>query len=263
MGFLVWPTKIRYNAQYILLTASFMENWIEYACTLPGVTLNDEQIRQFAAYEALLLEWNSKINLTAVRDAEGTRVKHFLDSLTCAQVLGDMNGKSLIDIGTGAGFPGIPLRILYPQMRLTLVDSVGKKADFCELVCHTLHLKGTKVLRSRAEELGLSKDHRERYDAATARAVAILPVLCEYLLPLVKVGGQMLSQKGESAPEEVMNAEEAIRVLGGGRAEIHPVTLPEIEGSRYLVSIPKKRPTPCGYPRRTGLPAKKPIGGSV
>lgn len=236
-----------------------MDNWIKAAEKLLDLTLSQNQQVQFLVYEELLLDWNSKINLTAVRDPEGIRIKHFLDSLTCVPALGDMNGKSLIDIGTGAGFPGIPLRIFYPEMKLTLVDSVGKKADFCRLVCDTLHLKNVTVLKDRSEELGADKNTREKYDAATARAVAVLPVLCEYLLPLVKVGGMMLAQKGESALDEVKTAAAAIQKLGGGEPELTEVTLPGVEGSRYLVKIPKIKVTPAGYPRRTGLPLKKPI----
>lgn len=235
------------------------EGWIHSAEILFGVKLSEEQAEQFAVYEALLMDWNSKINLTAVRDAEGIRIKHFLDSLSCVPVLGGMNGKSLIDVGTGAGFPGIPLRIVYPEMRLTLVDSVGKKADFCQLAAETLHLKDVKVLKDRSEELGSAKETREKFDAATARAVAGLPVLCEYLLPLVKVGGTMLAMKGETAPEEVKAAANAMKKLGGGEAELTPVKLPGVEGDRWLVRIPKLSPTPAGYPRRTGLPLKKPI----
>ena len=164
---------------------SDMSDWVQAAGSLFGAELSEEQQEQFRVYEALLTDWNSRINLTAVRDAEGIRIKHFLASLSCVTVLGDMNGRSLIDIGTGAGFPGIPLRIFYPEMRLTLVDSVGKKADFCQLAADTLHLKGVKVLKDRSEELGESKEYREKFEAATARAVAGLPVLCEYLLPLV------------------------------------------------------------------------------
>ncbi|MBQ6342497.1 MAG: 16S rRNA (guanine(527)-N(7))-methyltransferase RsmG [Anaerolineaceae bacterium] len=236
-----------------------MENWIKSAEQLFGVSLSDDQQERFQVYENLLLEWNAKINLTAVRDVEGIRIKHFLDSLSCVPVLGDMNGKALIDIGTGAGFPGIPLRIFYPEMDLTLVDSVGKKADFCRLVCDTLHLKGVTVLKDRSEELGVNKAAREKFDAATARAVAVMPVLCEYLLPLVKVGGVMLAQKGESAPEEVKTAENAVSKLGGGEPSLTEVNLPGVEGSRYLVKVPKICGTPSGYPRRTGLPLKKPI----
>ena len=236
-----------------------MEKWMETAQDLFGVSLTEEQMGQFRVYENLLMDWNSRINLTAVRDLEGIRLKHFLDSLSCVKALGDLNGKSLIDIGTGAGFPGIPLRILFPQMRLTLVDSIGKKTDFCQLAVNTLHLKGVRVLNTRSEELGADKAHREQYDVAVARAVAKLPILCEYLLPLVKVGGVMLSQKGESAQEETAAAANAMAKLGGGEPCIIESTLPGVEGARFLIRIPKIAKTPTGYPRRTGLPAKKPI----
>ena len=236
-----------------------MEKWEKTAEERFGAALSEQQREQFRIYEALLMNWNSKINLTAVRDIDGIRIKHFLDSLSCVPILGNMNGKSLIDIGTGAGFPGIPLRIFYPELRLTLVDSVGKKADFCQIVVNTLHLKGVTVLKDRSEELGTSKEHREQYDTATARAVAGLPVLCEYLLPLVKKGGIMLAMKGESGPEEADTARNAIQKLGGGEAKLTEVMLPEVEGKRWLIAIPKISPTPSGYPRRTGLPLKKPI----
>lgn len=236
-----------------------MEKWLESAQDLFGISLTEEQIGQFRAYENLLMDWNSRINLTAVRDIDGIRLKHFLDSLSCVKALGDLNGKTLIDIGTGAGFPGIPLRILFPQMRLTLVDSIGKKTDFCQLAVNTLHLKGVRVLNTRSEELGADKAHREQYDVAVARAVAKLPILCEYLLPLVKVGGVMLAQKGESAQEETAAAANAMAKLGGGDPVIIESTLPEVEGARFLIRIPKIAKTPTGYPRRTGLPAKKPI----
>lgn len=236
-----------------------MDNWIAYAKIRLGITLSEDQQRMFAVYESELQKWSEKINLTAVRDLEGIRIKHFLDSLTCAKVLGDMNGKSLVDIGTGAGFPGIPLKLLYPDMRLVLVDSVGKKVEFCRQITTALGLTSCQSIQARAEELGLSIEHREKYDAATARAVAGLPVLCEYLLPLVKIGGMMLAQKGESAPDELIQAKNAILKLGGKSNELIPVALPGLEDRRYLIAIRKISPTPTGYPRRTGLPAKKPI----
>ncbi len=236
-----------------------MEKWLEFAKEDLGIELSAAQRTMFEVYEAELMDWNEKMNLTAVRDAEGIRIKHFLDSLTCAQVLGDLNGRSLIDIGTGAGFPGIPLKILFPELRLVLVDSVGKKVNFCRHVIEQLALNDSLALQGRAEELGLMKEHREAYDVAVARAVAGLPVLCEYLLPLVRVGGCMLAQKGESAPEEAVQAKKAIRALGGGSAEITPVALPGLEDQRYLIWIPKDKQTPPGFPRRTGIPSKMPI----
>lgn len=233
--------------------------WVEYSESLFGVTLSSKQREQFEQYEALLIEWNEKINLTAVKEREMIQVKHFLDSIACAQVLGSLNQKSFIDIGTGAGFPGIPLHILFPEMKLTLVDSVEKKTAFCEIVSKALNLTQTKCLHARAEELGLSKEHREKYDVAAARAVARLPILCEFLLPLVRPGGVMLAQKGETAEAEIADSENAIRVLGGGETKLSEYTLPEVEGKRYLISIKKLKKTPPGYPRRVGLPAKRPI----
>mgnify|MGYP000979483430 CR=1 FL=1 len=236
-----------------------MEKWLLFAKEHWGIDLSAAQQAMFAVYESELMLWNEKMNLTAVRDTEGIRIKHFLDSLTCAQVLGDMNGRALIDIGTGAGFPGIPLKILFPEMRLVLVDSVGKKVDFCRHMLEKLCLQDSLALQARAEDLGLAEAHRERYDAAVARAVAGLPVLCEYLLPLVRPGGCILAQKGESAPDEAAQAEKAIRILGGGPAALTPVDLPGLEDRRYLIRIPKDRPTPPGFPRRTGVPSRMPI----
>lgn len=164
-----------------------------------------------------------------------------------------------MDVGTGAGFPGIPLKIALPKMQLTLVESVGKKAAFCQHIVDTLKLEKVTVLHARAEELGQHKDHRECYDWAVARAVANLPVLAEYLLPLVRVGGGMLAQKGESAIAETHAAERAIRVLGGQLRQVRKVELPGVAEDRFLVVVNKKAPTPPGYPRRVGLPAKRPI----
>lgn len=213
----------------------------------------------FKIYEEALLEWNQKFNLTAIRDPEGIRTKHFLDSLTCMLAWRDRPPGRLIDIGTGAGFPGIPLKIMMPNMHLTLVESVGKKLDFCCHVVKLLGLENVKCVQARAEELGLSRDYREKYDWAVARAVANLPVLAEYLLPLVKVGGGMLAQKGETGPAEAHKAERAIHVLGGRIKQLIPVLLPGVTEERFLVVIDKISTTPPGYPRRVGLPAKKPI----
>lgn len=203
------------------------------------------------------MEWNARFNLTAVRDVEGVRTKHFLDSLTCVLAWKENSPGRLIDIGTGAGFPGIPLKIIQPAMQLTLVESVGKKADFCRLVVQELGLEKVQVLQARAEDLGQQPAHREQYDWAVARAVANLPVLVEYLLPLVRVGGGILAQKGEGGPAEAQQAERAIRLLGGRIRVLTPVLLPGIVEERYLVIIDKIARTPPQYPRRVGLAAKK------
>ena len=207
----------------------------------------------------MLLEWNQKHNLTAIREPEGIRTKHFLDSLTCMLAWRERPPERLIDIGTGAGFPGIPLKIIMPRLKLTLVESVGKKLEFCRHVVEVLELDNVTCLQARAEEMGLSREHREKYDWAVARAVANLPVLAEYLLPLVKVGGGMLAQKGETGPAEAHKADRAIHVLGGRIKQLVPVLLPGVTEERFLVVVDKVSTTPPGYPRRVGLPAKRPI----
>lgn len=236
-------------------------DWDEFAgrAAALGAPLSAGQVAQFAAYEALLLEWNERIALTAIREPRQLRVRHFLDALSCAAATGPLDGQSLIDIGSGAGFPGLPLKILYPDLRLTLVDSVAKKARFLELVVVELGLRDVTVIAERAEVLGQDPAHRERCDWATARAVAELRVLVELLLPLCRVGGRALAQKGESAVEELAAATPAIAALGGGAAQLIPVRLPETEATHYLVIIDKATATDTRYPRRAGIPAKRPL----
>ena len=224
-----------------------------------GVRLTAAQLDLLARYEQELIEWNARFNLTAIRSLQEIRTKHFLDSLTCLLVLRVMPPERLVDIGTGAGFPGIPLKVIYPKLQLTLVESVGKKAEFCRHVVRTLGLSGVEVVQERAEVLGQSPAHREKYDWAVARAVAILPVLAEFLLPLVRVGGGMLAMKGESGPAEAHAAERALRLLGGHLRQLLPVTLPAVVEERYLVVVDKIAATPNAYPRRVGIPAKKPL----
>ena len=231
----------------------------ENAKALFGVSLTAGQMQQMAVYEALLLEWNEKINLTAIRDVPGIRSKHFLDSLSCALAFGGAAPRSLIDVGTGAGFPGLVLKIAYPEMRLTLVESVGKKTRFCELVATELDLKDVTVLNARAEDVGRLPQHRQRYEWAVARAVARLPILLEYLLPLVRVGGHVLAQKGETGPVEVMESASALKVLGGSLRKVLPVALPAVADERHLVLIDKTQATPNTYPRPAGVASKKPL----
>ncbi len=229
------------------------------AQSMLGLRLTPSQMDQFKLYEQELLDWNARFNLTAIRNPEEIRTKHFLDSLTCTLALREAPPARLIDVGTGAGFPGIPLKIVQPSLRLTLVESVGKKAGFCRHVTQTLHLDRVDVVQARAEEVGQMAAHREQYDWAVARAVAALPVLVEYLLPLVKVGGKVLAQKGESGPAEAHAAEKALQILGGRLRQVIPVTLPGVAEDRYLVVMDKIAATPSGYPRRPGVPAHKPL----
>lgn len=224
-----------------------------------SLQLSQQQLNAFSLFEKELLTWNEKFNLTAIRDSEGVRVKHFLDSLTCILEMKASPPTRLIDIGTGAGFPGIPLKILYPNMQLTLVESVGKKAGFCLHMVELLGLSQVQVLTLRAEEVGQLNEHREKYDWAVARAVAAMPILLEYLLPLVHVGGAVLAQKGESAHTEAQSAEKASRVLGGRLKHITPLTLPGVVEERFLVVYNKVAATPPQYPRRVGIPAKSPL----
>jgi 16S rRNA (guanine527-N7)-methyltransferase len=225
-----------------------------------GLTLSPSQLENLARYADLLVEWNQKINLTAIRSAEEIRIKHFLDSLSCHLAFEGTDVAKMIDIGTGAGFPGIPLKIIYPEMQLTLVESVTKKTQFLSEVVQVLGLEDVEIHPSRAENMGKQPDHRESYSWAVARAVAGLPVLCEYLLPLVKIGGFMLAQKGETALAELEQAQPAIELLGGKSVQTIPVELPGVTQQRYLVIIEKVSPTPEKYPRRVGIPSKRPIG---
>ena len=236
-----------------------MESYLQQAENLFNIILTPEQKDQFSQFEKLLLEWNKKINLTAIRDVQGIRTKHFLDSLSAVKGFNGAIPTSLIDIGTGAGFPGIPLKIAYPQIRLVLVESVGKKAKFCQLVVDSLALSGVEVLANRAEELASQSRYRERFDIAIARSVANMPVLTEYLLPLVRVGGRMIAQKGNHAYIETQSAAKAIKFLGGELEKILSVELPGVSDERYLVIIKKTAATPSIYPRHAGLPAKKPL----
>ena len=237
-----------------------VETFTQNTRQLLGLQLSREQIAAFKLLEEELLEWNNRFNLTAIRDKEGIETKHFLDSLTCLMAL-DLNAapRSLIDVGTGAGFPGIPLKLMLPNMRLTLVESIQKKAGFCTHVVEKLGLRQVQILPERAEDVGQDPAHRESYDLATARAVAAMPTLVEYLLPLVRIGGLVIMQKGESAQLEALKSEKVIQRLGGKIRVILPVELPGVADERYLVVLEKVARTSAEYPRRTGLPAKQPL----
>ena len=183
-----------------------MEKLVQNAQELFNVHLTGRQVIALTTYERELIEWNQKFNLTAIRDTKGIRTKHFLDSFSCVLAWKAIPPSNLIDIGTGAGFPGIPLKIIYPNTKVTLVESVGKKAMFCQHIISLLGLEGVEVINARAEDLGQMREHREKYDWGIARAVAKMSVLSEYLLPLIQVGGVMLAQKGEMGPSEVHTA---------------------------------------------------------
>ena len=238
-----------------------MESLITGAREL-DITLADHHLVAFETCYRELTAWNRRFNLTAITDRQGVLVRHFLDSLSCFRALpwADLaSGARVIDVGTGAGFPGLPLKIVCPRMRLTLLEATGKKVTFLEHIVGVLGLHEVEVIHGRAEELGRDPAHREQYDWALARAVVEMPTLAEYLLPLVRVGGAMLAQKGEGAAIEVQASDAATNALGGEVRHLLPLELRGIAETRYLVVIDKVAATPEKYPRRPGMPKKRPI----
>jgi 16S rRNA (guanine527-N7)-methyltransferase len=227
---------------------------------LLAVTLKSQQLDAFRWYRSELISWNERFNLTAITDPTGVEVRHFLDSLTCLRAVGSQPWGRVIDVGTGAGFPGLPLKIVCPQIRLTLIEATKKKVDFCQSIVAGLDLEGVDVIHDRAETLAQDPNHRGGYDWALARAVAPLPVLVEYLLPFLKVGGCALAQKGDTAHSETHLAAEALGILGGQVDRLIPIELPGVVETRYLVVIKKIAETPEKYPRRAGMPSKRPLG---
>lgn len=234
------------------------------AASMCGLQLTEEQYGQFARYYELLMEWNEKMNLTAITDPREVAVKHMIDSLTACQTdfFPDISQKQLrlIDVGTGAGFPGLPIKIFCPSIRLVLLDSLGKRVKFLETVVAELGLKDVQCIHARAEEGARDKALREQFDIAVSRAVARLPILAEYCLPFVRTGGVFLALKGMQYREEAAEAEKAAAILGGGSIEACPVTLPGLDDVRAVLCIPKRKKTPKTYPRKAGTPVKKPLG---
>ncbi|MGQ0605311.1 MAG: 16S rRNA (guanine(527)-N(7))-methyltransferase RsmG [Anaerolineales bacterium] len=236
-----------------------MDALLSGARSLLGLELTPAQVGAFQLYADELRAWNEKFNLTAITDPYAIQIKHFLDSLTVLKVITGGQPLRVIDVGTGAGFPGLPLKIVCPAIHLTLVDATGKKASFCEHVARRLKLSDVTVVHARAEEVGQQREHRERYDWAVARAVAEMPTLAEYLLPLVKRGGHVLAQKGKDAPAEAFGAARAIQKLGGELEQIVPVELPGVAEERYLIVLRKVAATHSRFPRRPGVPGKTPL----
>jgi 16S rRNA (guanine527-N7)-methyltransferase len=227
---------------------------------LLGLELTAEQQQAFERYARELIAWNeSRVNLTAITDLLAIEMRHFLDSLSVLRAVQLSPQIKVIDVGAGAGFPGLPLRIVCPAVQLTLLEATGKKAVFLEHIAKYLNLGNVKVVNARAEEAGQSLNHREQYDLVLARAVAQLPILLEYLLPLCRIGGRCIALKGESAAAEVGLSEHALRLLGGRLVQLTPIELPHVAETHYLVVIEKAAATPSHYPRRPGIPSKKPL----
>jgi 16S rRNA (guanine527-N7)-methyltransferase len=237
-----------------------MKAFAETVTAKLGIKLSRGHLSALESYQNELLDWNQRHSLTAIREVEGVQIKHFLDSLTVLLAWQrQLPPESMIDVGTGAGFPGLVLKLIWPTTRLTLVESVHKKADFCRHMVDHLGLEGVLVLAERAEVVGQEPTHRQAYDLAVARAVARMPILMEYLLPLVHRNGIVMAMKGETAPGETQDAASAIKLLGGKLHKLVHVELPGVVEERFIVVVNKIAQTPEEYPRRTGLPAKNPI----
>lgn len=221
------------------------------------IVFNEKQLEQFYKYMKLLIEWNEKINLTAITEPEQIILKHFIDSLTINKYI--KKGDSLVDIGTGAGFPGIPIKIYRPDINIVLVDSLNKRINFLDDVISNLELKGIETIHSRVEEFGRNKKYREKFGIVTARAVANLTVLSEYLIPLAKIDGKCICMKGNEIKEEYDNSQKAIEILGGKIQKIEKFELPYSDMTRNIIIIDKIKTTPARYPRKPGTPAKEPI----
>jgi 16S rRNA (guanine527-N7)-methyltransferase len=236
-----------------------MEEIVRETRDLVGITLTSFQISLLHTYMKELDVWNERFNLTAIHEPDKIRVKHFLDSFSPLLVMKGTPTRRLIDVGTGAGFPGIPLKIILPETEVVLVDSVAKKTDFCRHIIAVLNLKGIQVIHDRVERLGRLEEYREKFDWAVARAVARMSTLSEYLLPLVKVGGKMLAMKGDQGPSEAQEALPALGLLGGDLQQVRKLILPGVTEDRYLITVSKKASTPEKYPRKSGIPAKRPL----
>ncbi len=225
-----------------------------------GLYLSPKQLEQFHVYYQELVDWNRRVNLTSIIDYEEVQIKHFLDSLTVALAMKPAVGAGVIDVGTGAGLPGIPLRILLPNIRLVLLEATAKKAKFLHHLNAKLGLDNVEVVVGRAEEIAHNAEYREKFDMVLSRAVAPLPTLTELTLPFCAVGGSFVAQKKGDIDIELNSAHKAITLLGGNLREIKSVDLEEFSDKRWLIVIDKVKPTPPQYPRHPGIPAKRPIG---
>lgn len=224
-----------------------------------NIVLNDTQVNQFITYYELLIEWNKVMNLTAITEFEEVVQKHFLDSLALANVIGLSQNKSIIDIGTGAGFPGIPLKIVFPHLNIVLLDSLNKRINFLEEVIKSLNLNNIKAIHGRAEDFSNDLNYREFFDICVSRAVANLSSLSEYCLPFVKVGGKFISYKSGNVDDELNEAKNAIFILGGKLNSHTKFNLPNSDINRSFIVIDKNKRTPKKYPRKAGTPTKDPI----
>lgn len=231
---------------------------LEEAANAYGLPMSADERALFSRYYMLLMQGNQKTNLTAITAPKEVAIKHIIDSLTALRGADFSGMPQVVDVGTGAGFPGLPLKIHCPQIQLTLIDSLGKRIAFLEEATEVLGLQDVRILHLRAEDAGRDKTLREQFDIVVSRAVARLPVLLEYLLPLAKVGGYAVALKGMAYQEELTEAQKALQVLGG-QAQAIPIQLPELTDKRAVIAVKKIKATPKNYPRRAGTPQKLPL----
>lgn len=226
-----------------------------------SIQLTEEQLSQFYQYYEMLVEWNKFMNLTAITDLEDVVTKHFVDSLSLLKAVPDLGveEKTILDVGTGAGFPGIPLKIAFPNLKITLLDSLNKRINFLNEVIDTLNLEKICAIHGRAEDFGRDKEHREQYDYCVSRAVANLSTLSEYCMPYVKIGGVFIPYKSGKIEEELSEAKGAVKLLGGKVEQVITFMLPKLDVERSFVIIQKREGTSKKYPRRAGLPSKEPL----
>lgn len=224
-----------------------------------NIELSESQREQFNHFFELLVTWNKHMNLTGIVEYEDVLSKHFFDSLTCIKGLENWEDKKVIDVGTGAGFPGVPMKIANPSIKITLLDSLSKRINFLDAVVDALDLEHVELIHGRAEDYGQNEAYRETYDVAISRAVADLSVLSEYVLPFIKIGGAFVAQKSIGAKEEIESSKHAIEILGGKIRDIIEVKVPGIDIVHALVIIEKVEATPAKYPRKAGKPTKKPL----
>jgi 16S rRNA (guanine527-N7)-methyltransferase len=224
-----------------------------------GISLNEMQKKQFEIYFNELVEWNNKMNLTAITDEEGVYLKHFYDSISAAFFHDFSKPVNMVDVGAGAGFPSLPIKICYPQLKVTIVDSLNKRIHFLNHLVNKLQLNDVSLFHDRAETFAQNKEHREKYELVIARAVARMPVLAELCLPLAKVQGVFLAMKGPEVVNEIADSKKAIATLGGEIIKNESLVLPEEESTRHFVFIKKRKKTPNQYPRKPGTPNKQPL----
>ncbi len=234
-------------------------NILDTAADNIGLSFDDKKYEQFIKYKDLLKEWNEKVNLTAIKDDEGIIKKHFIDSMKIFKFQPLKNAKKVIDIGTGGGFPGIPMKIIKPDIDIVLLDSLKKRINVLEDILYKIDIKDVTAMHGRAEEFGVDPQHRQQYDAVVSRAVANLAVLSEFCIPYVKVGGYFLAMKGPAAEEEIKAAKNAISTLGGKLEEVIEVEIEDSDLNHNLVVIKKVKNTPKQYPRKAGSITKKPL----